>query len=129
SAASAASAAPIGRFERFISMCPATVDLSSRNVPSTRRLLVVAILLPELLAQLRIRLVHRGLAKLARYDVIVAAIGDIRRDSARTAAAAGPAADAASSAAALAALTLTLTLALTSAFALTARAALASLIA
>ena len=48
-------------------------------VDSLGALLVVAIFLPQLLLQLRISFLHRRLAQLARHDVIVAAVADIRR--------------------------------------------------
>src|SRR5690242_15807440 len=40
-------------------------------------LLVVLVLLPQFLAQLRIRLLHRRFAQLTRDDVVVAAVGDV----------------------------------------------------
>jgi hypothetical protein len=79
---------------------------------STRALLVIAILLPQLLAQLGIRLVHRGLAQLARYDVIVAAVRNVGWNGVRAAAACSAPADSAA-AALLTSAPLTLTLALT----------------
>src|SRR5512138_605052 len=73
------------------------IEVVSRNDELLTRLLVVAILLPQLLAQLRIRLLHRRLAQLSRDDVVVVAVGYIGRHYAtsatagqRTAGAAAP---------------------------------------
>jgi hypothetical protein len=86
-------------------------------------LLVVAILLPQLLAQLRVGLVHRGLAQLTRNDVVVASVGDVGRHGVRPAAAGCTAADTAATAALLTTFALALTLALSAL-----RAALAALL-
>jgi len=56
---------------------------------SRRALLVLAVLFPQPLAQLRVRLLHRGLAQLARDDVIVATVRDIGRHGVRPGAAGG----------------------------------------
>src|ERR1044071_7458769 len=88
--------------------------LSRAPNTSARSLLVIAILLPQLLAQLRILFVHCRFAQLACNHVVVSAIGNIRRDCIGTAATAGTAAQ--SSASTIAALQTTarpLTLTLT----------------
>src|SRR5690606_22895849 len=56
---------------------------------SAASLLVIAVLLPEFLAQLRVGLVHGRLTQLARDDVVIAAIRDAGRHRVRAAAAAG----------------------------------------
>jgi len=83
-------------------------------VSLTGALLVVAILLPQFIAQLRISFLHGGFAQLARDDVIVAAVGDIGRNRVGPASAAGAAADPSASAL-LAATALTLAITLLSA--------------
>src|SRR5688572_7902491 len=94
---------------------------------STRVLLVVPIFLPQLLAQLRIGLLLRGLAQLARDDVVVAAVRNVGRHCIRAATAARAAADStAPTLLAIArALAFTLTLTLTLALALSRAAATA----
>ena len=67
--------------------------------------LVLAILVPQLLAQLGIGLRHRGFAQLPCHDIIIAAVRDIRRNRIRAAATLGAAAVAATAATAIAALT------------------------
>jgi hypothetical protein len=62
---------------------------SNPDPGSTSTLFVVAIFLPELLAQLRVRLVHRGFAQLTRDDIVIAAVRNISRNRVRPAAAAG----------------------------------------
>jgi len=77
-------------------------------------LLIIPILLPQFLAQLRIGLVHRRLAQLAGDDVVVAAIRDAGWNGVRPAATAGAAAHTTATAPlATAAFALTLALALT----------------
>src|SRR5262249_36961194 len=83
-----------------------------------RALLVVAILLPELLAQLRIGFLHRRFTQLTRDDVVVAAVRNVRRHGRWPVAATRAAADTATTAGATAArraafFTLSLTFALT----------------
>jgi hypothetical protein len=84
---------------------------------STRVLLIVPIFLPQLLAQLGIGFLLRGLAQLARNDVVVAAVRNVGRHRVRAAAAARAAAD--STAPTLPAIALALTFPLTFALALT----------
>src|SRR6185295_16639474 len=54
---------------------------------SRRALLVLPVLFPETRAQLRIRLLHRGLAKLPRNDVVILAVRNVGRNGTRAAAA------------------------------------------
>src|SRR5690606_9563098 len=79
-------------------------------------LLIIAVLLPEFLAQLRIALVHGCFAQLTRHDVVVAAIRNARGHGVRAAASGGTATDAAATALPA---TPTVTLALTFAIAFT----------
>src|SRR5690606_22091226 len=92
---------------------------------STGILLVIAILVPEFLAQLRIFLLHRRLAQLPRDDVVIAPVRNVRRHRIRAAASACAATDATATALSAAALrstagrlTCTTSTALTTCFAL-----------
>src|SRR5918994_4141685 len=99
-----------------------------RPTPSTRVLLVVPIFLPQLLAQLRIGFLLRGLAQLARDDVVVAAVRNVGRYRVRAATAARATADSTTPAllAIALALALALTLTLSLSLALSARATAAA---
>jgi hypothetical protein len=81
-------------------------------------LLVIAILLPQFLAQLRISFVLSRLAQLPRDDVVITTVRDIRGRRVGPAAAAGTATYSAATTALTAALALALTFALTLALAL-----------
>jgi hypothetical protein len=96
---------------------------ASRGPTSAGPLLIIAILLPQLLAQLRIGFVHCSLAQLPRHDVVIAAIWNIRGRRVGPAAATGTTTHSATTAALTAfalaiALTLALSLALSGAAAL-----------